>query len=318
MTAAPRPKTEEPDEGAGSDADGWALLEGLRRRMDDQAAISRETTGQMKALAESIAALVAQGRKRERWLNLNSFVAYMIFTILVGGGAYFLYQSRAKELIAERDRAIAERDVVVRKDAERNQQMKATLAVPAPAPATAAKPDVAPLLKTARDTVKAGKAAELVAPLEAALGSEPTGPHAASEHYWLGVAYGKTNEGAKAIAQLQAAVDGDVDEDDARYQLAFALDKSGAFVKAKAEYDRFATAHPQSPLAVYALRRSATLARGPIPLGAPPAPRPPTPPAQPASSPAQPASPPAQPATPPAQPASPAAPPAGSDSPAAP
>jgi len=61
------------------------------------------------------------------------------------------------------------------------------------------------------------------------------------------------------------------------------LDRSGAFALARAEYDRFATAHPQSALAVFAMRRSATLARftvapasqaTAVPGGAPGAPRP--------------------------------------------
>jgi hypothetical protein len=88
-------------------------------------------------------------------------------------------------------------------------------------------------------------------------------------HYYLGIAYAKT-ELDKAIGHFQAALAGDVDQDDARFQLASALDRSGAFGPARTEYDRFATAHPQSQLAVFAMRRSATLSRGAVPAGAPP------------------------------------------------
>ena len=52
-------------------------------------------------------------------------------------------------------------------------------------------------------------------------------------------------------------------------QLEGALDRKGDFIHARAEYDRFATAHPQSQLAVFAMRRSATLAHTPAPVVAP-------------------------------------------------
>src|SRR5262249_62263740 len=101
-------------------------------------------------------------------------------------------------------------------------------------------------------------------------------------HYYLGVAYAKAGELEKAIAHLQPAVNADVEPEEARFQLASALDRSGAYAKARTEYDRFATAHPQSPQAMFAMRRSATLARMPpaVPPRAPeaaPAPLPPAP-----------------------------------------
>src|ERR1700760_130227 len=94
-SAAPRPEPE-----AGQDlaeADGWALLDGMRRRLDEQGAQTRKTAAQVQQLADSIGALVAAQRRRSRWLNLNSFVAYVIFTVLLGGAFYFLYQSRARD-----------------------------------------------------------------------------------------------------------------------------------------------------------------------------------------------------------------------------
>src|SRR3954470_8804923 len=96
--AAPLAKPDEPAPELGSDADGWALLEGLRRRLDDQAAQGRKTAAQGTQLAESIAALVEQQRRRSLWLNVNSFVAYLMFTMLCGAGCYLLYLSRAHEL----------------------------------------------------------------------------------------------------------------------------------------------------------------------------------------------------------------------------
>ena len=85
MTAAPRPDPDSPDP---AEAEGWALLDGLRRRLDDQGAQARKTATQVQQLADSIAALVSAQRRRTRWLNLNSFVAYLIFTLLLGVAFY--------------------------------------------------------------------------------------------------------------------------------------------------------------------------------------------------------------------------------------
>src|SRR6476469_4960596 len=110
MAAAPRPQTtEEPvvdpmAAASASDADGWALLEGLRRRLDEQANQHRKTQTEVRQLADSIGALVSEQRKRSRWLNVNSFVAYVMFTLLCGAAFYFMYQSRARELMGDRDR----------------------------------------------------------------------------------------------------------------------------------------------------------------------------------------------------------------------
>src|SRR5689334_16590858 len=108
MSAAPRPQTEEVQ--PSGDSEGWALLEGLRRRLDEQANQHRKTQTQVTQLADSIAALVSVQQRRSRWLNINSFVAYLIFTMLCGGAFYLLYQSRARELVGDRDRVTGERD----------------------------------------------------------------------------------------------------------------------------------------------------------------------------------------------------------------
>src|SRR5215469_9767216 len=113
MSAAPRPDPDADPHPA--EAEGWALLDGLRRRLDDQGAQTRKTAAQVGQLAESIGALVAAQRRRTRWLNLNSFIAYLIFTLLCGGAFYLLYSSRAGELVAARDRAAGERDQAVRR-----------------------------------------------------------------------------------------------------------------------------------------------------------------------------------------------------------
>jgi tetratricopeptide (TPR) repeat protein len=305
--AAPLPKPDEPAEPV-SEADGWALLESLRRRVDDHAAQGRKTAAQVGQLAESIAALVAEQRRRSLWLNVNSFVAYLVFTVLCGAGCFLLYRSRAHELGAARDQAITEREAAVRRaddalsravareaadtkawevyqlfEAGQRAGAAAKLAALRDQPlsrteraALAARVhdtqvlEVDAALKSAAAAVRAGRPAEVIRPLEAALASDPAGSRTALIHYYLGVAYART-ELDKALIHLQAAVAGDVDQDDARFQLASVLDRSGAWAQARAEYDRFATAHPQSQLAVFAMRRSASLSRVPLaaPLAAP-------------------------------------------------
>lgn len=307
MSAAtlPTPEPEPAPEPAGADADGWALLEALRRRIDDQSAQGRKTQLQVIQLAESIGALVEGQRRRERSLNLNSFVAYVLFTVLVGAGFYLLYRSRSTELVEARESAQSERDAAVRRADEAT--MKATARETADARAwevyqlleagkraeavgTLSTLTTLPLsrteravlaarahetqvmevdaaLKAAATAFKAGRHPDVIAPLEAALvgsiSSPAPGARTSAIHYFLGVAYAKANDLEKAITHLQSAVLSDADHDDARFQLASALDRSGQYARARAEYDRFATAHPQSGLAVFAMRRSGTLARMP-------------------------------------------------------
>ena len=299
MTAAPRPQTDESPESA--DAEGWALLEGLRRRLDEQANQNRKIQTQVTQLADSIAAMVTQQRKRSRWLNVNSFVAYVIFTLLCGGAFYFVYESRRREVVADRDRVKTERDTAVRRADEAINKSVARDAADAKAwdayqlleagkREEAAKKLVelhgAPLskfertvletkaqqakvvqidlaLKGAATSFKAGRHADVNAPLEAALVLDPNGPRAPLMHYYLGVAASKAGALDKAILHLQAAVDGNVDLEDARFHLASALDRAGQWGKAKIEYDRFATAHPMSSYTWYASRRGGALSRLP-------------------------------------------------------
>lgn len=355
MTAAPRAHTDEPassepathpDRGVD---DGWALLEGLRRRLDDQTSQGRKTQQQVSQLTESIAALVEHQRGQTKRLNLNSFVAYVIYTVLLGIGFYVLYNSRANELVEAREHADKERDAATRRaddlaakatardqaDAaawevfqllEAGKRSEATGKLAALRELRLSRTERAVLaarahetqiqevdaaLKAATASFKAGRYGDVIAPLEAALVGEASGTRAAAMRYFLGIAYAKANALDKAIAYLQAALDGDVEHEDARFQLASALDRSGAYARARTEYDKFATGYPQSQFSVYAMRRSAALAK--LPANAPPEsktdaatdaakaalPKPPVP-APVAPKPAQPA--PAQPVEPKAEP----------------
>jgi tetratricopeptide (TPR) repeat protein len=314
VAATPLHKPDEPAEPV-SDTDGWALLEGLRRRLDEHAAQGRKTQAQVTQLAESIAALVAEQRRRSLWLNVNSFVAYLVFTLLCAAGCYLLYRSRAHELGAARDQAVTERDTAVRRadealaravareaadtraweiyqllevghrgeamarlDALRDQPLsRLDRAVLTARIRDAQLTEIDAALRSAAAAIKAGRPGEVVKPLATALANEPSGPRAAMMHYYLGVAYARTDLD-KAVTHLQAAIAGEVDQDDARFQLASVLDRSGAYLQARTEYDRFATAHPQSPFAGFALRRSATLSRLPVtPPASAPEPAPPGP-----------------------------------------
>ena len=307
MSAVPKP---EPTPENPADAEGWALLEGLRRRLDDQAVQGRKTQQQVTQLAESIGALVEVQRRRSRWLNLNSFIAYLIFTLLCGAGFYFVYNARAHELAQARDSARRERDAAVRRADDTSAKLAARDAADHQAwevyqlleagkrgeattklDSLGALPlsrtertvlaarahetqvmEVDAALKSAAAAFKVGRHADAIAPLEAALVGEPTGARASSMRYFLGIAYAKSGQLDKAIANLQTALDVEAEHEDVRFQLASALDRSGAYAKARAEYDRFATAHPQSGFAAFAMRRSATLARMPAQAPAPAAP----------------------------------------------
>jgi tetratricopeptide (TPR) repeat protein len=299
MTAVPRPQTEEVQ--PSGDTEGWALLEGLRRRLDEQANQHRKTQTQVTQLADSIAALVTAQRRRSRWLNINSFVAYLIFTMLCGGAFYLLYQSRARELVGDRTRVTNERDAAAMKNKQLTEQMSARdaadlkawesyqlletgkreeaakkLAELTGAPLskfermvldTRAKQaevmQVDASLKGAANAFKAGRHADVIGPLEVALTLETVGPRAALMHYYLGVAYAKGGALEKAIAHLQSAVEGDVDVEDARFHLASALDRAGLWGKARVEYERFATGHPMSSYTAFSTRRAGTLSRSP-------------------------------------------------------
>ena len=307
MSVVPLPKPESIESASAAepagrdDAEGWSLLEGLRRRLDDQISQGRKTQQQVTQLAESIAGLVDVQRRRTRSLNLNSFVAYLIFTMLVGAGFYLLYRTRAHELVEARLRAQSERDAAVKRADElaakatareradasawevyqlldANKRSEATAKLAAAEGLALSRTERAVLaarvhetqvmevdaaLKSAAASFKAGRHNDVIAPLEAALVGEPAGPRGAALHYYLGVAYAKANTLDKAISHLAIAITTEKDHEDVRFHLASALDRSGEYAKARAEYDRFATAHPQSAFAAFAMRRSATLARLP-------------------------------------------------------
>lgn len=72
----------------------------LRRRADEHTSALRASQLAVTQLTTSVATLVEQQRRRDRAINLNSFVAYLLFTVLLGGASYFMYRSRVAGLEA--------------------------------------------------------------------------------------------------------------------------------------------------------------------------------------------------------------------------
>jgi tetratricopeptide (TPR) repeat protein len=307
MSTVPTQGTPEAPAGAGpgiepgSEADPLVNeLEALRRKVDDNSAMIRRNQLSLSELAESVGKLVALQRRRERAFSLSSFVAYLLFTVLLGGGFFALYQSRAGELVTARRRAendlkvavthavaleteIAARDAAadqahaywqLLEEGKRDQAIEAYGTLP-PTLTPTERDLFAARVKQARgeivdagylaglDAFRAGKLKDAIPELKRALGYEEEGPRAAQMRYYLGVAEVKTGVHQDGAHQLELALAGRVDESgvvDARYYLAMALEKLGRLGEARTEYDRFATAQPQHPLSVAARRKSAALA----------------------------------------------------------
>jgi TolA-binding protein len=91
----------------GEDGDLRAELVTLRARVEEQTALAKRTADALRRLAES---LVSRKRSYERLLSLNSFAAYALFTILLGGGFFLLYQSRVGDLVDAERAAVQARD----------------------------------------------------------------------------------------------------------------------------------------------------------------------------------------------------------------
>src|SRR5687767_6445692 len=81
-------------------------LADLRRDVAEAHAITTRTHNALTTLATTLKDIVARQDRYERGLNLNSFVAYTLFTVLLGGGFYMLYRSRAENLLGDREQAL--------------------------------------------------------------------------------------------------------------------------------------------------------------------------------------------------------------------
>src|SRR5258705_7951882 len=92
------------------EADGEAELREIRRELSETHGIATRTHNAIANLTGSLREVIGSKERYEQRLNLNSFVAYVLFTVLLGGGFYLLYRSRADRLVSERDAARARLD----------------------------------------------------------------------------------------------------------------------------------------------------------------------------------------------------------------
>lgn len=225
-------------------------IDGLRRRLDEQGALIRRTHTAVTSLADSLGKVVSTQRKRERWVNLNSFVAYTLFTVLLGGGFFILYDQRAGELIAAHESATEERDtargeistlqgeIKARDEAETlASEYYSLLEEDRRAEAIARYPELegkrltptermlfADGVKKARaqivdagyltgiDSFRAGDLDKAVTELRTALAYEDEGPRAAQMRYYLGLSFYKKSDYESAARQLELSLAGRVDQ----------------------------------------------------------------------------------------------------------
>ncbi len=204
----------------------------------------------LAGLAETVGRLVTAQRKRERWINANSFVAYLLFTVVLGGAFLTLYNSRARELVRARDVAQDERDQARSRakalETTLDQRQRGAEAAFAyfqllqgnqrgEAVAQYTELDPAGLTPTERavfeqghkkareelidagylaglDAARDGEHAKAIAELRRALAYEEEGPRAAQMRYYLGVALVKTKEPEKGKRELELALAGRVEQ----------------------------------------------------------------------------------------------------------
>src|SRR5262245_56654008 len=95
--------------GGGVSEQDERTLADLRRDIAEAHAITTRTHNALTTLATTLKDIVERQTRYERGINLNSFVAYTLFTVLLGGGFYMLYRSRAENLLADRDAALRAR-----------------------------------------------------------------------------------------------------------------------------------------------------------------------------------------------------------------
>jgi len=222
-------------------------------------------------LAAAVRDLADRIRRQDRLLNLNSFAAYLLFTLLLGTCFYFLYSGRTGAADAERDAALAARDaaqeraeVAARRLAARDAADRASaellelLRQRRQRDAIAAHGKLADLdltqaqrqfLTDAVNRARAELAAE--AAVRARLSFDRRDVERARDAARDGLALAA--EAGPALAPAHAS--------ELRYLLAASLDKLGQPAEARAAYTAFLAAAPAHPLAPRARQRLARLPR---------------------------------------------------------
>jgi hypothetical protein len=246
-------------------------LEGVHQRLSSVEQGHGRTGQGATELASSVGELAHLVRRQDRLLSLNSFAAYLIFTVLLCAAFYFLYTDRAGDAEAERDTALAARDAAQARAEGTARQLAARDAADRASAgvldllrqrryreAIAAHRDLAGVELSAAqrqflaDAV-AGARSQLVA--DAALRARQAfdrrdyqrGHDLAKEGLMLTAAGGPALEGP-ASAEL-------------RYVLAASLDKLGRAGEARDAYAAFLTAAPGHEMATRARQRLTRLER---------------------------------------------------------
>jgi TolA-binding protein len=209
----------------------------LRRDVSDAHAIASRTHTDLKTLATSLKDVVARQDKYERGLNLNSFVAYLIFTVLLGGAFYSLYRARAELLVDDRETALRERALALEQAAAARKALETR---------AAADRKVAELWGLYTD----GKRAELLArmpelasvqvsPVEKQVleeGATKARAELVDQLYAAGLEAVRGQQWKKAVAELRKALSYDPEGPKAaamKYHLGVSLLKQGEYEEAQ-------------------------------------------------------------------------------------
>ncbi len=222
-------------------------------------------------LASSVGELSQLVRRQVRLLSLNSFAAYLIFTVLLCASFYFLYTDRAGDAEAERDSALAARDAAQARAEGTARQLAAREAADRASAgllellrqrryreAIAAHRELAgvelgPAQRQFLADAVAGARSELAA--DAALRARQAFDR---RDYQRG--HDLAKDGLTFIAAGGPALEGPASAE-LRYVLAASLDKLGRAAEARDAYAAFLTAAPNHPLAARARQRLARLER---------------------------------------------------------
>jgi TolA-binding protein len=78
----------------------------LREVVEDHTEAIDKTLDASSQIARAMEVLASRTNSRNRAQQLNSFVAYVLFTVLLGGAFYVLYESRSAALTSARDEAL--------------------------------------------------------------------------------------------------------------------------------------------------------------------------------------------------------------------
>ncbi|HEU5055237.1 MAG TPA: hypothetical protein VFU21_01875 [Kofleriaceae bacterium] len=296
-------------------------LEALAERVSEIGQAQDQSDDSVATLATALSDLVGRMRKQDRLLTLNSFVAYALFTVLLGAAFLMLHRNRAADLERERDQAQralvaaeergqdAVRELAAREAAEkgvagivellRDHRYKEAIAAGQKLDALHLTPAEKWLLTDALDRARSdlarqalergreafgrGELDRAMKEAEAGLAAAAHSEHAPALHHLIGQSLAKQNRNADAAAALEKALAGGVEKDikDARYLYATVLDKLSRNEDARAAYRAFATSNPRSSNAHWARTRAWQLSQ-PAALAKPAASPKPSAPAKPA------------------------------------